>query len=527
MKMRLSLGNVSTRTLKAGGAVLAVSAVGGYPVRTLAAPYASNVQITGGTSVSFTLNESADLLSVSVNGGAPQLLDGSAAGTKTFTLPSAGSTFSIEAKKTATTGYTIPTGVNQGSASGGLSLATTQGGTSYVASTTDNLARYNSPRGVSVSTNPNSSNFGIAYIANSAAGTSGTRNVGDGIYAVKGDLTDAYGYGDTAQAGGLQFGGSSSSPFRIQVASDGNVYVSDFSDANGQVARLDPKLTNGNLVLAGTGGTVNQATPDLPTGQNHGSTLAVHAVAGAGGLTLYTLDEDLTSGHVAGTGNTGDYNSLWRYDIGTSALPYGAMPTKLNHLLIGNPTSGTNATPVTPTSDIELGKDGKIYMSQSRSSGTETGVFVVDTDGSTVLFDSLKASRALLGNQTAKDILTNVMAIAISPDQKYMAMMLNGSDVAVLPLVNGIPQLDQRVIVDTGTDVNSGRDIAFDAADNIYYVSSGQGTFRILSPGGVTDTVLSYDGSNFSFANAVPEPGSLAMFGAGALMLMRRARRRG
>ena len=61
MKMRLSLGNVPTRALKAGGAVLAVGAVGGYPVQTLAAPYASNVQITG-TSVSFTLNESADLL---------------------------------------------------------------------------------------------------------------------------------------------------------------------------------------------------------------------------------------------------------------------------------------------------------------------------------------------------------------------------------------------------------------------------------------------------------------------------------
>src|SRR5258706_9045833 len=202
------------------------------------------------------------------------------------------------------------------------------------------------------------------------------------------------------------------------------------------------------------------------------------------------------------------------------------MTTKLNRLHDGLVTTGTNATPIVTTSDIDRGNDGKLYMGQSRSAGNEAGIFVLDTDGSTVLFNSLSASRTLLANPSAKDIFTNVMGLAVSPDQKFLAVILNSSDVAVMPLLNGIPQIDQRVIVDTGTDVASGRDIAFDAADNIYYVSSGQGTLRILSPGGVTSSTLSYDGSSYSYSTTVgvPEPGVLATTASLAMLSLLRRR---
>jgi hypothetical protein len=86
-----------------------------------------------------------------------------------------------------------------------------------------------------------------------------------------------------------------------------------------------------------------------------------------------------------------------------------------------------------------------------------------------------------------------------------------------LPLINGIPDLANRLDVNTGTNVNSGRDIAFDAADNIYYVSSGQALLRVLSPGGQTLNITSWNGNSYSFASFVPEPSSVLLCLIGAL----------
>src|SRR5437762_10953329 len=80
----------------------------------LGAPYASNVVISGGTNVSFILNEPADSLTYSINGGAPQALDGTSKGTKNFVLGSSTDTFSIKATKNDAVGYTMPTGATIG-----------------------------------------------------------------------------------------------------------------------------------------------------------------------------------------------------------------------------------------------------------------------------------------------------------------------------------------------------------------------------------------------------------------------------
>jgi hypothetical protein len=118
-----------------------------------------------------------------------------------------------------------------------------------------------------------------------------------------------------------------------------------------------------------------------------------------------------------------------------------------------------------------------------------------------------------------------VQGIAVSADQSYLAVILNNSDVAVVPLVDGLPDIANRLLIDTGTDINSGRDIAFDAANNIHYVSSGQAAYRVLSPGGEMASMLSWDGSAFAFTTAVPEPAALGALGLGAVALAGRRRR--
>jgi hypothetical protein len=78
--------------------------------------------------------------------------------------------------------------------------------------------------------------------------------------------------------------------------------------------------------------------------------------------------------------------------------------------------------------------------------------------------------------------------------------MINNSDVAVVPLINGIPDIASRLVVDTGTDITSGRDISFDAAGNIHYVSSGQALYRVIAPGGTSWTKTAWNGSGYSFS---------------------------
>jgi hypothetical protein len=469
---------------------------------TQAAPYASNVRVNG-TSVTFILNEPADSLSYSLNDGSPQALDGSTKGTKSFSLNSPTDKFAIMAGKNSSSGYTIPTGGTINPVATGLSQPTAEGGFNLISDDTNPLVRFNSPRGVSVSVHPNATNFGTVYVANSAVGTTTgvIRSVGDGLYAMNADQTDAFGYGDTAQDPDNRFdgvGASGNSPFRVYAATNGEVYTVDFSDANGNVYRANFDLTapaDGTQVLDGIGGPTT-----LPAGQNHGSTTSTHVEGSLadGNLTVYTIDEDLRTNPVS----PDDRNSLWRYEIGSGPLPFAGASNKVNQANILVPLA---------TSDMQRGKDGKWYLAQNRSAGGQAGIVVLDADGAT-LYDSLTASRNLIGNPTTNDIMRNVVAMSVSDDQKWLAALINNSDVAVLPLVNGLPDLANRLLVNTGTDIISGRDISFDAAGNIHYVSSGQALYRVLAPGGNTLATTTRDGGNFTFAvTSVVAPTGLAI----------------
>ncbi|MBA4106932.1 MAG: hypothetical protein C0485_14370 [Pirellula sp.] len=509
-----------TRTVRLKSLAAMAALAASLPFSLEAAPFASRVVISGGTNVSFILNEPADALAYRLNGVGPlQPLSGATKGTKTFSMNAPTDTFEIFVNKIDTVGYTIPTGATIAAVSTGLSQTTNESGFKLISDDSNALTRFNSPRGVSVSNNPNASNFGVAYVANSAAGntTGVVRAVGDGLYAINSDQSDAYGYGNTEKDPGNLFdavSASANSAFRVMVSATGEVYTADFSDANANANRATADLSAGARLLAGVGG-----PSALPVGQNHGSTTAVYVEGSAanGDLVLYTLDEDLTSAQFGGVSTT-DKNSLWRYNIGSGALPSNVTPTKVN---------ASNVLLTAATSDLDRGADGKFYLAQTRSAGGEAGLVVLNADGTTA-FDSLSASRTLLGNPTAVDIFRNTQAIAVSLDQKWLAVMVNNSDVAVVPLVAGIPDLANRLIVNTGTDITSGRDIAFDAAGNIHYVSSGQALYRVISPGGATYAKTSWNGQSYSFSvSAVPEPSTLGLLGSaciGAIGLVRRRR---
>src|SRR4051794_27852986 len=131
-------------------------------------PYASAVSNANGN-VSFTLNEAADKVTIVFDGGAStQDLGARAKGTHSFSLGAA-SSFEIVVAKRAASVWTL------------------------ISSDTNRLMSFNSGRGVAVNMHANSPYFGRIYVANSSAGTATGRPVGDGIYIMNPDQTDALG----------------------------------------------------------------------------------------------------------------------------------------------------------------------------------------------------------------------------------------------------------------------------------------------------------------------------------------------
>jgi hypothetical protein len=502
---------------------LAMGAMSASSSRALAVSYASNITKTG-TTVNFILNSPADVLSYSINGGAPIALDGTTKGAKTFNLTSASDTFSIIAERNDPVGFTIPTGTTIATTATSLTQDSAGAGLTILSDDASPLNRFNSPRGLGVSRDPNASNFGSIYITNSVAGSVTAtvdpnpilpaRNLlEEGVYALRADGSDAFGYGDTAKNPGTNQDGfpafsanSANSPYRIAVGPTGEVYVADYSDINGTVFKLNSDLSgNSDIVLAGIGGPGWNAgaTPptaplypdgtSIPPEQNHGSisSLYIDGSLAGGDLVVYGVDEDINSAHFGGTAQN-DRNSIWRWDVGGTANS-SVTPTKIGGGMIGDFPAGGIAI------DMDRGDDGKFYLSQYRSAGLQVGIQVLDENGVEV-FNSLTKTRELSGVATTPDIFANVHGISVSPDQQWLAAMLINNDIAMIPLVDGIPDIENRIVVDSPLPATgNGRDVAFDAAGNLHYVSSGQGVYRVLAPGGHSIATTTWDGTKFVF----------------------------
>jgi hypothetical protein len=401
-----------------------------------AAPYASRVSFPNPTTVTFILNEPADSLSVSINGAAPVVLDGTSKGLKTFNLNSASDRFSITATKNDPIGYTIATGNTIDAAPNGFSQPTAEGGYSLISDDADPWSDFNSPRGITVATDPTNPMFGITYIANSAAGTPAGRSLGDGLYALRADQSDAFGFGGHCASGWLGDGNQlreQSLPakyrHRLQCLRGGLFRRKWISLPHER--RADQRHSK-SLRLSGDHQLCQRAR--ITAAQRP---FTLRAPLAGGNLTLYTLDEDLTSSQFSPGGSTTDKNSVWRYDIGSSPLPFSGTPTKVNLTDPLLPNAGV-------FTDMDRAANGNFYLAQNRLNGNEPGIVVLGSDGS-VLFDSLTASRSLLGDPAAVDILRSVFGIAISRDGRFLAGVTNYSDVFVVPLdANGIPNIAGR-----------------------------------------------------------------------------------
>ncbi len=475
-----------------------------------ATPYASGVTNSSGT-ISFTLNESTDNVSVRLNNGASTNdLGALGKGVHSFPLDTA-TNFQIVVRKISAPGFYTT--------NGSFNTNTLFGATNFVANLlqisadTNQALAFNQPRGVAINRDPKSAFFGRFYVANAMAGTTTSngvsRPVGDGIYALNADQTDAIGQGDTAATAGLESnfsaGGTNASPWRISVGQDGNLYICDWSDSQGNLYRTDPNVGTGTGVAMLKALTGSAAIP-LGAANNHGSISAAHVEGSieAGNLRVYTIDEDMQVDRT--TTALTQMNSLWRYDV-NSTVPFEGEPTKL----FTSSVSAKDGYPATSQRvDMRRGADGRFYVVTYRSGGNESGLTVLSATGSRQ-WHSHNISTNRFGG--TKDVLAASYAVAVSANQRFVAVTRDSGATWILPLTNGLPDISKRVWLNTFAQhtTNVVRAADFDAAGNLHVVSSanptaaGTGTghqlLRIYSPGGNTTTITGNDlsGTNGTF----------------------------
>jgi len=478
----------------------------------MAVPYASAVVQTGNT-VDFILNETADTVTVTRDGGSALVLTGTA-GAKSFDMTGF-TDYSIEVGHTAAAGWVESSSSIANSA----------------------FLNFERPNAVKVNNNPGSANFGNIYVGNrSTLPAASGRLMGDGIYILNatglnsgGELVD-----DTTAAknggDGLAFTASSNSPWRMSIGADDNLYIADWSDATGGVKVMTPDGSSISLLLDTAGGPTGGIV-----GGNHGSVVSRPVVTGSLGtdLTLWTMDEDL-EGSVAGTGN-----HIWRYDVGTDTSNHTGAAT----LVVDASTEGTNSDGTIILFDLNIGVDADInrdhvsgnwIITQPRNDGNETGLLILgedvngNPDPTNVLFNSKQfsidngldgATDDILfpefdGNQ---DIFRFISRAEVSPDGSTLALHrrsqgaenpylglepvilipLDGSGVPVLDLSDtvGNPGLGVTEIAMVSQSNGSRKTLSYDLAGNLYAGSNADEQVTIWGPGGVSTAVTASDGT--------------------------------
>jgi hypothetical protein len=451
-----------------------------------ATPYASGITVTNGT-VQFFLNEDGANVTVTFEDRSTNAsFNGQTSG---LNLTKGAYTFSLGthtgyAISVSKLGDGIPFQISNDSSNFAIWPGNTVGGA----------------RGVTANRNPQFGNlFGRIYAGYSGtAGGSGATARYPGIYAMNADLSDALGQGTNAFGGGL-IGGedNASAPYKLRVAPDNTLLEEDFS-GNGALWDFAPDLSVSNAIFlqsqpAGIHGD-GVGTPDMLINGNN--------------VTLWIFDSGMGAPGSATLGpNTvaGDANNAFRYDIGTSS-----------YFTYNNPPNyafcfGLGSIPELHT-EGDIGVDGKIICGFERDNLSNPVIQILSADGSTILWtswvDTGGATDPWWGYQTPPGSPTGPAWAGVreSPDGRFLTSVDIDNGITLANMTNGLPDDASLSFIQNAPNVGDSRGMDWDAADNIYTISSGQGLLRVFSLGMTTTCITSNDitGTNGTFQLILP-----------------------
>jgi len=315
--------------------------------------------------------------------------------------------------------------------------------------------QFYSPRGVAVDNSFESQYFGRIYATETVPGTVTNRTTKDGIYILNSSLQDVTNQGANSYAGGVTWG-AASSPMRVAVAENGEVYLTDWSDTNSGVWVMNPAAPSANFKPVFSG--LTRASNGLSSlnGVNVHGSISHCWVTGTGENTkLYTFDQDFVNTTATNTGN------VLQYNIGTLQTPWQTAPSAVvyNDGLNGNLQQNFNSC---------LAPDGKggWWISQYRATDAATIPSLIHINDAGVLNFNSGITPLLIGNSVMGGMAVNYegtrLAMGCQDEIKVFAISYN---------VTGTPTLTLLHSIKPAMGTNSAG-LAYDRAGNIYLISN-------------------------------------------------------
>ncbi len=315
--------------------------------------------------------------------------------------------------------------------------------------------QFYSPRGVAVDNSFESPYFGRIYASETLPGAVTNRTTQDGVYVLNSALQDVTNQGANSYAGGVTWG-AASSPMRLNVAEDGQVYINDFSDTHPGVWVMNPALPQAPFKPVFSGLTKASTGLSSMGGVNVHGSISHCYITGTGDETkLFTFDKHYVDAIATNTGN------LLQYNIGKLEVPWQTAPSKVvyNDALNGNLQQNFNSC---------IAPDGRggWWISQHRAEDAATipSLIHIGTDGM-VNFNSGKTP-TLIGNSVEAGMAVNSdgtkIAMGCTDEVKVFSIVYNEVGVPALTLLHSIkPAMGSKTV-----------GIAYDRAGNLYVISN-------------------------------------------------------
>lgn len=433
--------------------------------RVKAAAYASSVTNNAGT-IQFYLNESGSTILVTYEDNSVNSTFDGVSSTAT-NLPSGFYSFSMGTHSS----YAIAV-TKFGLGSAGLASNVIQNTNLF--SGVPGLFVAGNERGVAVNANPASPYFGRIYLARCVAGLLWDFNP-DGSFVA----------GSQGAAGtncGVAWATASSTtcgPYRMSVGPDDSLWVSDLSSAASTIWQMSPDLSRTNMVL-GNPGWINGYNARVHSSEESRPLFLPNPVTGTNLLVIDGDFGDINAGSINNVNGQGNLETNANAILVYSNITYASFPLQTGPSLVGPSVSFTNLSG-TYIAPIYAGFDtwgGYLYGSQYRSGVTKGDPALVQVYSLTN-YTMAWSSRY---NGGANDYFFTAAAggssgapidVAVSPDGKYLATIGIDNHLTICSMTNGIPDVSTiKTVVPTSFAAN-GRGLCWDAADNIYTISSG------------------------------------------------------